>query len=92
MLYDTQQDCYSYIPDNYWKQKDKMPYSEIQRNMVSYPPTSHQELFRSMLVDGKRIFGTYAVCRFVQRYEDLGSYFQLSSVRYLFTNSFTNKP
>ena len=91
-LYDEQTNSFSYIPINYWKEKEHINYSEILRDMSSYPPINPDELFRSMLQDGKRIFGTYAVCRFVQEFGELGKYFQLSSFEYLFTNSHTNKP
>lgn len=91
-IYDTQTNSFSYIPANLWKQKEKMFYAEVLRNMMSYPPVNSEEIFRSMLFDGKRIFGNYMVCRFVQKYEDLGNYFQLSAINYLFTNSATTKP
>jgi len=91
-IFDEQTNCFSFIPWNRWKEKEHINYAEILRNMVSYPPIDPAELFRSMLFDGKRIFGSQMVCRFVQKYEDLGTYFQLSGIDCLFTNSHTNKP
>jgi hypothetical protein len=91
-MYDEQTNAFSYIPLNFWKEKEHINYSEVLRNMTTYPPINPDELFRSMLVDGKRIFGAQMVCRFVQKYEDLGKYFQLSGIDYLFALSFTNKP
>jgi hypothetical protein len=91
-IFDTQPNAYSFVPWNYAKEKEKGLYFETLRNMVSYPPVSPNELFRSMLFDGKRIFGDYFICRMVQNFEDLGKYFQLSEINYLFANSFTTKP
>jgi len=92
MIFDTQTNSFSYIPANRWVEREKMLYAELLRNMVSYPPISADELFRSMLFDGKRIFGSYAVARFVQKYADLGKYFQLTAIDYLFTSSHPTKP
>jgi hypothetical protein len=92
LIYDTQANGLSYIPLSAISEKELRVYAPLLRNMVSYPPIEPEDLFRTMLHDGKRIFGSYAVCRFVQRYADLGSYFQLSSLDYLFTNSATTKP
>jgi hypothetical protein len=92
MIYDTQDNSFSYIPSNYVDEREKVFYSEVLKNMVSYPSINPDELFRSMLHDGKRIFSTYFICRFVQKYTDLGKYFQLSGLNYLITNSHTTKP
>jgi hypothetical protein len=92
MIYGTQQNSFSFIPSNRWKEKEKTTYAEVLRDMASYPPTDPNELFRSMLFDGKRLFSPYFICRFVQDYAELGKYFQLSSIEYLFAKSFTTKP
>ena len=92
MIYCTQPYSFTYIPMNNWKQKEKNFYAEVMRDFNSYPNPSPEQLFRSMLFDGRRIFGSYFVCRFIQKYEDLGKYFQLSGISHLFTDSFTNKP
>lgn len=91
-IFDTQKNSFSYIPANRWKQKEKIFYADVLRNMVSYPPVDPEQLFRSMLFDGKRMFAIYAVVRLVQQKQELGKYFQLSEVKFLFTNSFTTKP
>lgn len=92
MIYDTQEGCFTYVPSNRWKVKEKSLYAEVLRNLSSYPSIDPKDLFRSMLFDGKRVFGPYMICRFVQDQADLGKYFQLSGLEYLFTDSFTNKP
>ena len=91
-VFDEQTNCFSYIPLSQWKEKEHITYAPFFRNMVTFPPTNPDELYRSMLFDGKRIFGDQAVCRLVQKYEELGTYFQLSDISYLFTNSHPTKP
>ena len=91
-VFDEQTNCFSYIPIGQWKEKEHITYAPFFRNMVTFPPTNPDELYRSMLFDGKRIFGDQAICRFVQKYEELGTYFQLSDISYLFTNSHPIKP
>lgn len=91
-IFENQPNSFSYIPANYWKQKETIYYAEVLRDLSSYMPVSPDELFRSGLQDGRRIFGSYMICRFVQRYDDLGKYFQVSSFNYLFTNSLPTKP
>lgn len=92
LIYDTQQNSMSYIPANYFDEREKLFYAEVLKNMVSYPSVNPDELFRSMLHDGKRMFSNYFVCRMVQKYTDLGKYFQFTGLNYLFTNSHTTKP
>lgn len=92
LIYDTQQNSMSYIPANYFDEREKLFYAEVLKNMVSYPSINPDELFRSMLHDGKRMFSNYFVCRMVQKYTDLGKYFQFTGLNYLFTNSHTTKP
>lgn len=91
MLYGTQPNSFSYIPDNYWKDREKMRYAVVLRDMASYPPIEESQLFRSMLFDGKRMFGPYIIARLVQRYPDLGKYFQLTGIEVLFTASHNTK-
>lgn len=87
---DEQTNSYSYIPSSMWKEREHIFYAPFLRDMASYPVPG--ESFRSMLHDGKRIFGNFALARLVQIKEDLGKYFQLSDIRYLFTNSHPTKP
>lgn len=91
-VFDEQTNSFSYIPSSQWKEREHIFYAPFMRDMVSYPPTDPEEIYRSMLLDGKRIFGSYCVVRFVQKYSELGKYFQLSGIEYLFTNSHPNKP
>jgi hypothetical protein len=92
LIYESQPYSFSYIPANRWIEKEKTFYAEVLRDMNSYPPVDPAQLFRSMLFDGKRIFGPYMLCRFIQKYADLGKYFQFTGMNYLFTDSFTTKP
>lgn len=92
MVYENQPNSFSYIPDNYWQEREKMRYAPFLRDMSSYPPTNPEELFRSMLFDGKRMFGPYLITRLVQRFADLGNYFQLTGIEVLFTASHNTKP
>ncbi|MCB0472510.1 MAG: hypothetical protein KDC56_05575, partial [Flavobacteriaceae bacterium] len=91
-IYSTQPNSFSYIPPSFIKEKEKVFYSEVLRDMSSYPGIDPNELYRSMLHDGKRLFAEYFVIRMVQKYADLGKYFQLSSLNYLIANSHTTKP
>ena len=91
-IFGTQPNSFSYIPPSQWLEKEKISYAPVLRDMASYPPTSPDELFRSMLHDGKRMFGPYIVCRFIQKFEELQKYFQISAIDYLFTNSHPTKP
>lgn len=92
LIHDTQQNSFSYIPANYFDEREKVFYAEVLKNMVSYPSINPDELFRSMLHDGKRLFSSYFICRMVQKYAELGKYFQLTGINYLYTNSHTTKP
>lgn len=92
MIYENQVNSFSYVPANRWIEKQKTFYAEVLRDMASYPDPAPANLFRSMLFDGKRIFGGYIVARFVQNFDDLGTYFQLAGISYLTANSYTTKP
>lgn len=92
MIYGTQPNSFSFIPGNRWVEKEKTLYAEVLRDMASYPPNDPEQLFRSMLFDGKRMFSPYFISRFIQDFPELGKYFQIAGIDYLFTNSFTTKP
>lgn len=91
MVYSTQPSTLSYIPENYFQQKQKNAFSEVLRDMSSYLRPGTIDAFRSTLHDGKRVFGEYFVTRFVMRQEDLGKYFQLKSLNTSYTDSTTQK-
>lgn len=89
MVYDNEQNSFSYIPYNYFITKEKKTYAAFLREMVTYfAPDSGT--YQSTLISGKRIFGRYCVVRFVGKKE--GKYFQLNEVDYLTTASVSNKP
>jgi hypothetical protein len=92
MIYDNEQNSFSYIPYNLFKKKEKFSYAGILRDMVSYFSIDSTKTFRSTLQDGKRIFGRYMVVRFVGQSDTLNGYFQLNSINSLFTNGHTTKP
>jgi hypothetical protein len=90
LVYSNEQYGFSYVPGSYFKKKQNVFYAGFLRDMVSYPNTSKDELFRSMLVDGKKLFGRYIVIRFVGNPNQLNEYFQLSELSYLYTDSPNN--
>lgn len=92
MIYNSQQNSFSYVPLNHWKEKEKNSYAAVLRDMVSYLEPNDQEKFRSSLQQGKRLFGEVFIIRFVGDYNNLGNYFQISEIGYLFTNSAPVKP
>lgn len=85
-----QTNSFSYLPLSVWQEREKVFYAPMLRDMASYPTPG--DLFRGMLHDGKRMFGSYCIARFVQKFSELGKYFQLTGINYLFTNSHPNKP
>ena len=70
-----------------FKKKENTYYSEVLRDMNSYPPISKEELYRSMLHDGKRIFSFFFVIRFVFDLANKGAYSELKNLYYKFTDS-----
>lgn len=92
LIFESQLNSFSYIPANLWKEKEGNFYAAVLRDMASFPNPDPDQLFRSLLFDGKRCYGEFIYCRFVQKFEDLGKYFQLNDIDYLFSNSFTTKP
>lgn len=87
MVYDNEENSFSYIPANMFKKKENNFYAAFLRDMVSYLSTDPAEAFRSSLVDGKRLFSRYFICRLTARLDKQNQYFQLSSIYYVFTNS-----
>src|SRR5882762_2836180 len=85
LIYSDEPFSFSYLGSNYFKRKENLYYSQVLRNMVSYPNPKPELLFQSTLLDGKRVFGTFFICRFVGTGGD--QYFQLVDLFYLFTFS-----
>lgn len=79
MVYSNTINTFSYIPLNYFKVKENMNYAPTLRNGNTYPPASKDQNFRSMLIDGGRIFGNYFIVRFVGNLKKLSKYFELNA-------------
>lgn len=92
MVYDSEENSFSYVPSNLWQKKEKMTYAALLRDMVSYFAPDSELTFRSTLQDGKRIFGNYFVIRFVGSAGTTGQYFELLDIDCSFTNSAPTKP
>lgn len=89
LIYSDEPYSFSYLPRNYFRRKENIYFSHVLRNMVSYPPIQPDLLFKSMLQDGKRNFGTYFIVRFIGNAK--GKYFQLTDLYYLFSYSTPEK-
>jgi hypothetical protein len=87
LLMTNEVNSYSYIPLNYFKKKENVFYSEVLRDLNTYPNPAPEELFRSMLLDGKRVFGLFALCRLVGNPNEPNTYRELKSVYYVLTQS-----
>ena len=59
--------------------------------MNSYPSNDPADLFRSMIVDGYRIFGRYLVFRLVGNYLTANKYNELNNIYILEAASGNNK-
>lgn len=91
LIYNNEENSYSFLPSNYIVKKENVFYGSLLRDMTSYLQDSDTQAFRSTLHDGKRIFGRYVIARFVSRPGKSSEYFQLSNLFYLATDSDSNK-
>jgi hypothetical protein len=87
LIYSEETNSYSFLPINYFRKVENQYYSGTLRNMVSYPPIDPSQIFRSMLLDGKRNFGRYFVVRFVMDKNKPGEYMEMKNLFYVFTQS-----
>lgn len=87
LIYSNFYNSYSYLSLNQFKKKENLFYATALRNMNSYPSNQPQELFRSMLADGKRVLGLYFICRFIFDLNNAGAYNELKGVEFTLTNS-----
>lgn len=78
---------FSYIPVKYFKKEENILYAEMLRDMNSYPDADDVKLDRSMLFDGKRLFGQFIRMRFVSGMRTIGKFFQLNEILLRTTNS-----
>lgn len=90
-MYTNFPNSFSYLSANHFKKKEGMWYSDIKRNMNSYPSNDPQDLFRSMLFDGYRMFGRYLVFRMVGSFSTLEQYTELNNIYILKAPSGNNK-
>lgn len=72
--------CFSYIPEAFWKKKENIWYAEFLRDMNSFPSTLPQDAFRKMLIDGKRLFGTFFDITIVGDLLKLDEYCELNNI------------
>ena len=91
LIFTGQENVFSYIPVNFFQKKEGIYYSQINRDMYSYPKTGNDNLFRSMFWDGSRIVDVYCVVRFVTDPNTLGQYFQINNIFCTFTKNYPDK-
>lgn len=75
-----EQNSLSYIPPAYMKRKENIWYSEFLADMNSYPNPDPAQLFRRMLIDGKRVYGQSLRIRLVADTSRLGEYCELNNL------------
>lgn len=85
LIYTSIFNSFSYIPLNYLKLKNGEIYSQVLKDMNTYPPTISGLQFLSMLQDGKRIYDVFFIIRFVGNPQALSQYFQMNNVYALLT-------
>lgn len=90
-IFTNEYNSFSYVPVNLFDKKENLYYAPLLRDMNSYPPINKDELFRSMLWDGKRIFSLYMVTRFIGDPNSDGAYFELKNIYNLITDATVNK-
>jgi hypothetical protein len=82
---------FSYIPSNYFRKKLNQWYAPLLGNMHSYKNPDPLQVFRSTLIDGKRMRGKYFVVRLGCPADNVGNYFQFSIIFALMTATYPNK-
>lgn len=91
MVFDEENNSYSYVPVNYFKKKEDNFYAEFLRDMTTYFAPTEDNSFRSTLICGKRIFGGYFFVRFVGNPAFKNKYRQVNQLYYEATDSPSNK-
>lgn len=87
MIFTDDVNSFSYVPLAYWKKREGIWYSELLRNMNTYPGSTANGPVVSMLADGKRIFGTFMMMRFVRDPNQRSRYNELNNIWIRFTAS-----
>jgi hypothetical protein len=86
MIYTDDVNSFSYVPLAYWTKKEGIWYSELLANMNTYP-INVEDPVTSMLADGKRVFGTFMMMRFVRDPNQRTGYNELNNIWVRFTGS-----
>jgi len=87
LIFSNQVSSFSYLSLNQFKKKELQFYAAVLRNLSSYPPIEKEQLFRSMLFDGARLWGSYFVARFVGDPAKSSEYNELKALWYLYAYS-----
>jgi hypothetical protein len=80
-----EENSFSYVPQQYFERKENIQYAQILCDMSSYFDPNIYKV--SMLLDGKRMFGRYALLRVVATKENQNKYFELSKIWVLVSGS-----
>lgn len=80
-----EKNSFSYVPQKYWVRKENTFYAEVLRDMSSYFDANFMKV--STLIEGKRVFGKYALIRFVMIEANQDTYFELNKIWCLLTGS-----
>lgn len=81
----SEKNSFSYIPQNYWVRKENTWYAPVLRDMGSYFDNNVMQI--STLIEGKRMFGKYALIRFVMVNSKQDVYNELGKIWVLVTGS-----
>jgi hypothetical protein len=73
-----EENSFSYVPSQYFERKENIQYAQVLCDMSSYFDPNIYKV--SMLVDGKRIFGRYALVRVVATQANQSKYFELAKI------------
>lgn len=82
----SEHNCFSYLPLSYFKKKMNVWYAELLRDMNSYN-VQDGYLYRTMLIDGKTLFGDWARMRFVGDPRKTDAYSELKGLDVQVTGS-----
>jgi len=81
----SEKNSFSYIPQNHWVRKENTWYAPVLRDMSSYFDNNVMQV--STLIEGKRMFGKYALIRFVMVNSKQDVYNELGKIWVLVTGS-----
>ena len=93
-MYTNEPNSFSYISMKQITDKENLYYASVKKDMNSYPePTPNQspQWFRSMQLDGKRVYSLFLVYTLVQDPMNLGNYFEIKKIYTLYRSSARTK-